>query len=105
MSEWLPIETAPKDGEWILMAWDGKTTMARWVDNSMTVYPWAGWTQPSLFTHLQGKPTHWMPLPEPPKDESGDDIHYAPCPICEKMMKFRPASHLKALRPDPPETE
>lgn len=62
--KWEPIETAPRDGTWIL-GWrksnvfiDGvQTVMAfddvedHWVDGCFEVDP----------------PTHWMPLPEPPK--------------------------------------
>lgn len=56
---WQPIETAPKDGTEIL-AWDGDDRkILRWA-----LGRWDDWDEmPSAL----GKPTHWMPLPEPPK--------------------------------------
>jgi hypothetical protein len=61
MSEWRPIETALKDGKLVLVgAWSlsgnwqtevGYWGISRW-------HPFVGQT---------GSPTHWMPLPEPPK--------------------------------------
>lgn len=68
MSEWRPIETAPKDGTEIDVWCDyGRETNAYWgtseqnnreewcVDNNDG---WA-WGIPLV--------THWMPIPEPPK--------------------------------------
>jgi len=57
MSEWRPIETAPRDTA--LLLWTGwsfqlghyNTALAGWV---------AGWDHRPLTA------THWMPLPEPP---------------------------------------
>ena len=58
MSEWQLRETAPKDGSEVLV-WDhGVITQA--------AYEQGGW-----FSIDGGLvyPTHWMPLPEPPKNE------------------------------------
>jgi len=62
--EWQPIETAPRDGSDILIGGDfsyaGGVLMASCVD---------GYPHPT-FSDMQGdfyNPTHWMPLPEPPK--------------------------------------
>ena len=70
MSEWQPIETAPEDETVLVWAEDGWIMCAdlilmseyggydycdgsrMWVDNDHSL----------LF-----RPTHWMPLPEPPK--------------------------------------
>jgi hypothetical protein len=73
MSEWMPISTAPKDGREILLylgePWD-KVEKARWYDF------WENWIVGVLPQdpvreewHGIGKsiPTHWMPLPSPPK--------------------------------------
>lgn len=63
MMEWMPIETAPKDGTDVVLVKVGNK-------------PWIG----RFYTHLQERygmgwrnshgnlfnPTHWMPLPEPP---------------------------------------
>lgn len=65
MSNWRPIETAPKDGRYILLlkpAWyhAPRWFVARWQDTGLT----AGWQ------HYYGpEPTHWMPLPPPPAQE------------------------------------
>lgn len=74
MSEWQPIETAPKDGGWVLLMggrigfqWDGDTkpplVCGQFVNN-------AGWWFAFYDSGWLGEyenPTHWMPLPEPPK--------------------------------------
>lgn len=77
---WQPIETAPKDGTWILV-WGGKTdeeypdipekeksrpVIAQWIDDDawVTDHKWQ-------FAYYNGchhgeymNPTHWQPLPE-----------------------------------------
>ena len=62
MSDWKPIETAPKDGTDVLVFYDGIITVAHCR---------------RMYWHLDfflgcdpdppSSPTHWMPLPEPPK--------------------------------------
>jgi len=61
--EWQPIETAPKDGAWLLLYW---------VTMPITLYPFCafwddGWWHPSFRDYGEVFPTHWMPLPEPPR--------------------------------------
>jgi len=79
MSEWLPIESAPKDGEPVLI-WKpdermvGEYMMAAYWDDSHYKEP--GWVpvggiyKQGYFSDVtesdQGYPTHWMPLPAPP---------------------------------------
>ncbi len=63
---WQPIETAPKDGSYVLLAWDGQCIMSHWLDNSNTTAPWKGFTVMGLRPWPKGKPTHWQPLPAPP---------------------------------------
>ena len=61
-SGWQPIENAPKDigaiigsnGQWVLAM--------RWATNGMT------WT--SEYHRSAVVPTHWMPLPNPPKEKT-----------------------------------
>lgn len=78
MNEWQPIKTAPKDGTavWIVIngqpyigyydppnyfgpgQWFAKASFRRRRDMSDDIYG----------TYAHGvEPTHWMPLPEPPK--------------------------------------
>jgi len=58
MSEWQPIETAPKDGSIIIV--DGGT--AYWHRG------YASWFSCSAQRPIDWNVTHWMPLPEPPKE-------------------------------------
>lgn len=64
---WQPIETAPRDGRHLLLFpnyenWP-RPTVGRWADEYGGL-----WYMAEVGT-LCGlwKPTHWMPLPEPPK--------------------------------------
>lgn len=67
--EWKPIESAPKDGsKFLFIEEKGRIQVGR-MDSE-----WGGGK--SLFVCLTGtgadwypsvNPTHWMPLPEPPK--------------------------------------
>jgi hypothetical protein len=58
MTEWQPIETAPRGGEPILLWSDDQGVCIGchsgdvWWDN--------------LYEPWRFEPTHWMPLPEPP---------------------------------------
>lgn len=84
--EWQPIETAPKDGQRILIGWwedpDHESWQARaaywedafecaWSEEIEDNLPVAAWTDDAVAsfayeeTHSY-QPTHWMPLPEPP---------------------------------------
>lgn len=74
MSEWQPIETAPKDGTDILLGYyptwpgldlgKGSCEVAFWHGIKNT---WCGRVLLNADGHFS--PTHWMPLPPPPKDE------------------------------------
>jgi hypothetical protein len=73
MSEWRPIETAPKDGTEIIlggMDFGPPVRTGHWgatsYDRSIKGYR-RGWTAHGLPCGLD--PTHWMPLPAPPKRE------------------------------------
>lgn len=65
MSEWQPIETAPKDGGDILVFFPEDEGVLR------VSYGYYGWKiNPDGGTEfdyeITGNPTHWMPLPNPP---------------------------------------
>ena len=52
---WRPIETAPKDGKRVLLSWPSTLVTVGQISNLRAGAEW---------------PTHWMPLPEPPKENS-----------------------------------
>jgi hypothetical protein len=75
MSEWQPIETAPKDGTELLLYGPfvptGGTYMdiGRWTDYADGFWDWSA---------DDSQPTHWMPLPSPPSYGQQDESTPAP---------------------------
>ena len=67
---WMPIESAPKDGTRIILAWGGASVVGFYLDNSKTNHPWQGWKVPSMEPMPRGLVTHWRPLPSPPKENT-----------------------------------
>ena len=68
---WLPIDTAPRDGSKIILWWAGASRIGHYVNNSRTSVPWSGWRVPSMeFWPRSQDPTHWMPMPEGPKQKA-----------------------------------
>jgi hypothetical protein len=64
MSEWKPIETAPKDGSDVLIwCYTGEIGVAHF--DSATFAWWS-----DLSTRECPDPTHWMPLPPPPESNT-----------------------------------
>jgi hypothetical protein len=68
MSEWQKIETAPKDGTWILGHGDGPA-----ISQCPYIISWdcdenlrESWME--IYSEQAVTPTHWQPLPEPPKE-------------------------------------
>lgn len=64
--KWRPIETAPKDGTWVLVFCPrvGRrchVEVANWRHGYFM-------TQHGSYPLTTGSVTHWMPLPEPPKE-------------------------------------
>ena len=66
MSEWQPIETAPKDGTEYLTYGRYPTN---WSDEIRHIKK-STLKNPSLLRMQLKYATHWMPRPEPPKGES-----------------------------------
>jgi len=80
MSEWQPIETAPKDGTFILVCQTLTKKQAKdkaygiffqvaawWADEEDEKDGrWAIYCDLPSEPSLHFNPTHWMPLPEPP---------------------------------------
>ena len=66
--EWQPIATAPKDGTlvdlWLDKGDTRRITGCYWSESGLC------WTDGDRY-YLKGRvqPTHWMPLPEPPKED------------------------------------
>jgi|GEM_PF-1728610 len=82
IAEWRPIETAPKDGTEIILRKADRVSAGNWIDPvRISTEPHATTGEPvQLVEHEEGfwqswdggfadddEPTHWMPLPEPPK--------------------------------------
>jgi hypothetical protein len=70
MSEWQPIETAPKDGTVVRLYIPGHPELegmtGRW---DMFYKDWAAHPMPMTLGKEKSvpDPIYWMPLPEPPK--------------------------------------
>lgn len=70
MTEWKPIETAPKD-QFVLLAVPDDGEMEAFV--AMAKWQGLGWYGVDDFGLTfnpvgEPQPTHWMPIPQPPKD-------------------------------------
>ena len=74
VSNWQPIETAPKDGEAVLVTVDGEHGFATYHEWSFTPEElaccrqgtpetFAGWCDDYSGEPMEPQPTHWMPLP------------------------------------------
>ena len=65
MSDWQPIETAPRDGTSVLLM----TGLKDWLDNDVPSVGWYskmhGWVGHGASGNI---PTNWMPLPTPPSN-------------------------------------
>ena len=78
---WMPIETAPKDGQCLL--WvdtdDGGEVMTLLRDSNGC---WLYEGKPVYSASFYIEPTHWMPLPQPPQGEktcSQNGLNYCHC--------------------------
>lgn len=79
MTDWQPIETAPKDGTAIWLWYDGAACIG-YGEPASILEPETVWILKTGFRRHEGRvddvygcyahhvhPTHWMPLPDPPK--------------------------------------
>jgi hypothetical protein len=88
---WQPIETAPKDGRKLVLSYTNshgkhRTVFGCWVTDEEaaetdadgvgleagwyeSIDNWPDYTQVAIH---EGEPTHWMPLPQPPKENKHD---------------------------------
>lgn len=68
MSEWQPIETAPKNTRVLGALQSGRIEIVRWFDDKYNKKPrpcWR-WYTGYITGEREDQPTHWMPLPEAP---------------------------------------
>lgn len=64
--EWKPIESAPKDGTWIVLTDGEKVSPGFWHGTYFGRDPdWITYTHRSDAELVPFKPTHWMNLPQP----------------------------------------
>lgn len=71
---WQPISTAPKDGT-IIDLWLGPPYNQRLADHKFSEGNWAGlefneYEDEDRWVERYWEPTHWMPLPLPPGEDS-----------------------------------
>jgi hypothetical protein len=67
--EWLPIESAPRDGT-VVWAFNGEQDRMKWIqgaDYALWIYEEEVMSNIDPDPH---QPTHWMPLPPPPTKDS-----------------------------------
>lgn len=67
MKDWQPIETAPRDGTYIL-AWFSIHEHQVVAFYTYTQLGKGRWETKDGWSDFDSEPTHWMPLPEPPKE-------------------------------------
>lgn len=64
--EWMPIETAPKDGTDFMGGWFDNPNFILGCSMRPVKYHMNSWWE-SNEDYKVRTPTHWMPLPPPPK--------------------------------------
>jgi hypothetical protein len=74
MTDWQPIATAPKDGTPVLLrcrhgGYDADYVIEGWYE--MGAFD-RRWYEAFGENPLNPQPTHWMPLPAPPRDTIAD---------------------------------
>ncbi len=74
MSEWQPIETAPKDGQQLMLHLQNGDIIIASSDiaNAAVVQRKEMYIQFRVWPDAGYLPTHWMPLPPPPQEQPND---------------------------------
>ena len=67
MNVWLDISTAPRDGTPILGHWLDGDFVGAGKNYAVTAFVGFEWISLEQDDYAFNPPTHWMPLPEPPK--------------------------------------
>ncbi len=70
VNEWQPIDTAPKD-DYIVVTDGGFIAQAFWSGKCWMM----GFIEGNINVKVDLQPTHWMPLPEPPRAEQKGQNH------------------------------
>ena len=62
--EWLPIDTAPRDGRWVILCKGEEVRPGYWGPTYFgTDHGWITYSHRSDYEESIREPTHWMPLP------------------------------------------
>ena len=71
VQKWIPVtERLPEKKQDVLMYFDtGNMGAGFWHDGDEDITFWCAYTDDGWYTDCDCEPTHWMPLPEPPKGE------------------------------------
>lgn len=67
--QWQPIETAPKDGTWVLLYQGEHVFQGYWFNIIEGHERWADHSASGCGGYVEAMPTHWMPLPPAPKPQ------------------------------------
>jgi hypothetical protein len=72
--EWQPIETAPRDETAVLLYFPGSwetdgVRVGWWHEGAWYEHEWSS----NPMTDFYEEPTHWMPLPHPPQEQTNAD--------------------------------
>ena len=72
MVEWRPIETAPRDGTWVVLKDEySPATIGQWAHNDDATYPWRVFDgSDECNAWVAGRPCYWLPLPPAPGAEA-----------------------------------
>lgn len=70
--DWISVKNRlPKKKKDVLMFFrGGNMAVGFWYSGDETVTFWAAYTDDGYYADCDCEPTHWMPLPEPPKEET-----------------------------------
>ena len=71
LMQWMPIDTAPKDGSKVLIHQAGSVVIARFVE-SLGVWRTDDHDDYAMF--FECDPSHWMALPDPPKEDDTCEV-------------------------------
>lgn len=70
--KWIPVEEElPEINQDVLMYFDaGNMAAGFWHDGDETITFWCSYSDDGWYTDCDSEPTHWMPLPMPPKEDN-----------------------------------